>query len=170
MLRRDAPNAWPPHQYIALEALRALPSNITSDPLPTPNSSQSTFDLIPSGQIGVSEDALPVQAIAVGKNASLTGPSADINKLDGTVTNGGNKTDGEGWAATLQRELTRILTAMDQNAGPSPLMSEWYILFPSRVMIVRRCRRSGSLFVFADRTLFFCIGAQVASFYSPRRA
>ena len=105
MLRRDAPNAWPPHQYIALEALRALPSNITSDPLPTPNSSQSTFDLIPSGQIGVSEDALPVQAIAVGKNASQTGPSADINKLDGTVTNGGNKTDGEGWAATLQREL-----------------------------------------------------------------
>ena len=95
----------PLHQYIALSALSALPSNITSDPLPTPNSSQSTFDLIPSGQIGVSEDALPVQAIAVGKNASQTGPSADINKLDGTVTNGGNKTDGEGWAATLQREL-----------------------------------------------------------------
>ena len=26
----DAPNAWPPHQYIALQALRALPSNVSS--------------------------------------------------------------------------------------------------------------------------------------------
>ncbi|EJF56038.1 glycoside hydrolase family 37 protein [Dichomitus squalens LYAD-421 SS1] len=104
-LQWDAPNAWPPHQYIALEALRVLPSNITSNPLPTPNGTQSTFDLIPSGQIGVSEDALPAQAIAPGKNASQSGPSADVSKLNGTVVNGGNKTDGEGWAATLQREL-----------------------------------------------------------------
>ncbi len=31
-LQWDAPNAWPPHQYIALEALRALPANVSSGP------------------------------------------------------------------------------------------------------------------------------------------
>ncbi len=109
---RDAPNAWPPHQHIALEALRALPSNVTSGALPTPSSGQSTFNLIPDGQLYVSEDALPKQSIAGSSNASTTGSSADINKLDGTVINGGNKTDGEGWAATLQRELAnRYLTS-----------------------------------------------------------
>ena len=103
--RRDAPNAWPPHQYIALQALQALPSNITSGALPTPNSTQSTFDLIPSGQLGVAESALPLQALSPSKNASTTGPAADINARSGTVANGGNATAGEGWAAALQREL-----------------------------------------------------------------
>ncbi|KNZ74974.1 Trehalase [Termitomyces sp. J132] len=46
----DAPNAWPPHQYIILQALH-------------------------------------------------------INKLNGTVLNGGNATDGEGWAKALERQL-----------------------------------------------------------------
>ena len=73
--------------------------------LPTPNSGQSTYSLIPANQIGIAEGSLPVQAVAGGKNASQTGSTADINKLDGTVFNGGNKTDGEGWAAALQREL-----------------------------------------------------------------
>ena len=104
-LLRDAPNAWPPHQYIALEALRALPANVSGGSLPTPNSGQSTYSLIPANQIGIAEGSLPVQAVAGGKNASQTGSTADINKLDGTVFNGGNKTDGEGWAAALQREL-----------------------------------------------------------------
>ncbi|RPD56072.1 glycoside hydrolase family 37 protein [Lentinus tigrinus ALCF2SS1-7] len=104
-LQWDAPNSWPPHQYIALEALRALPSNVSSGALPTPSSDQSTFSLIPDGQLLVSEDALPKQSLIGNNNASTSGSSADINKLDGTVFNGGNKTDGEGWAATLQREL-----------------------------------------------------------------
>ncbi|ETW82190.1 glycoside hydrolase family 37 protein [Heterobasidion irregulare TC 32-1] len=47
-LQWDAPNAWPPHQYIALEALRAM---------------------------------------------------------NGTVVNGGNATEGEGWRDVLAREL-----------------------------------------------------------------
>ncbi|TBU21319.1 hypothetical protein BD311DRAFT_792744 [Dichomitus squalens] len=74
-------------------------------PQPAPDSqhTQSTLDLIPSGQIGVSEDALLAQAIAPGKNASY--------KLDGTVVEGGNKTDGEGWAATLRRELANCYVA-----------------------------------------------------------
>ncbi|KAI0365322.1 glycoside hydrolase [Pilatotrama ljubarskyi] len=108
----DAPNAWPPHQYIALEALRALPSNVTSGALPTPDSGKSTFDLIPSGQIGVDEAALPGQPISgSGVNATKSGPGADINKLNGTVINGGNATSGEGWAAALQRELANRYVA-----------------------------------------------------------
>ncbi|KAI0354813.1 glycoside hydrolase [Trametes cingulata] len=108
----DAPNAWPPHQYIALEALRALPSNVTSGALPTPDSGKSTFDLIPSGQIGVDENALPGQPIhGTNVNATKSGAAADINKLNGTVVNGGNATSGEGWAAALQRELANRYVA-----------------------------------------------------------
>lgn len=103
---RDAPNAWPPHQHIILEALAALPSNVTSGTIPIPNNNQSTFDLIPSGQIGVSEDQLPGQLIiGAGGNATKTGPSADVNRLNGTVVNGGNATEGESWGEALQREL-----------------------------------------------------------------
>ncbi len=40
-----------------------------------------------------------------GVNATNLGPEADINTLNGTVLNGGNATDSEGWAQTLQREL-----------------------------------------------------------------
>ncbi|KAI9066018.1 glycoside hydrolase family 37 protein [Trametes sanguinea] len=108
----DAPNAWPPHQYVALEALRALPSNITSNALPTPGSGKSTFDLIPSGQVGLDETDLPGQlVIGTGVNATKSGPKADINTLNGTVFNGGNATSGEGWAATLQRELANRYVA-----------------------------------------------------------
>ncbi|KAI0671160.1 glycoside hydrolase [Trametes maxima] len=108
----DAPNAWPPHQHIALEALRALPTNVTLGALPTPASDKSSFDLIPSGQIGVDESALPGQfVISTGANATKTGPEADINKVNGTVFNGGNAKDGEGWAAALQRELANRYVA-----------------------------------------------------------
>lgn len=106
---RDAPNAWPPHQYIALQALRALPKNVASGPLPTPAANQSTFDLIPAGQLGLSESQIPGQPIHGGPsevtNSTTTGPGADLNRLDGTVVNGGNATEGEGWAQALQREL-----------------------------------------------------------------
>lgn len=104
-LQWDAPNAWPPHQYIVLQALRNLPSNVTSNQLPTPSSSQSTFNLIPAGQLGLEESQLPGQQITTSTNASATGAASDINKLNGTVFNGGNATSGEGWARTLQREL-----------------------------------------------------------------
>ncbi|THG99105.1 hypothetical protein EW026_g3193 [Hermanssonia centrifuga] len=63
------------------------------------------FDLIPSGQIGVSEDQLPGQLILGSGNATKSGPNADINTLNGTVINGGNATNGEGWGQALRREL-----------------------------------------------------------------
>ncbi|KAF8993496.1 glycoside hydrolase family 37 protein [Cyathus striatus] len=96
-LQWDAPNAWPPHQYIIIQALRALPSNITNSSLPTAPSNQSTFGLIPNGQLGLSEADLPGQPLLVTAssiNATKTGPDADINKLNGT-----------GWAQALERQL-----------------------------------------------------------------
>ena len=105
-ISRDAPNAWPPHQYIALEALKALPSNVTSAGLPVPSGNQSTYDLVPAGQLDFVADALPGQwVISAAANATKTGAGADVSARNGTVVNGGNATAGEGWAAALQREL-----------------------------------------------------------------
>jgi len=95
-----------------LKALSNLPSNITNATLPLPSGNQSTWDLIPEGQLGVTLSQLPLQAVSVDRNASSTGPESDINKLNGTVVNGGEATEGEGWAAALQRELAnRYLTS-----------------------------------------------------------
>ena len=100
-LKWDAPNAWPPHQHIVLEALAALPANVTGGALPA----GAAFDLVPAGQLGVEEGALPGQLIIGRGNATKVGAAADVNRLNGTVVNGGNATEGEGWAAVLQREL-----------------------------------------------------------------
>jgi alpha,alpha-trehalase len=104
-LQWDSPNAWPPHQYIALEALRALPANVSWGPVPQPPTGQSAFALVPYGQLGLEESALPGQTIRNGQNASSTGRGADINALDGTFVNGGNATSGEGWRDGLVRGL-----------------------------------------------------------------
>lgn len=109
-LQWDAPNAWPPHQYIVLQALRSLPTNLTADALPANSANQSSFYSIPPGQLAIAETQLPGQPVSGSTttgvtNATTTGPSADINKLNGTVVNGGNATSGEGWAHALQRQL-----------------------------------------------------------------
>ncbi|KJA17435.1 glycoside hydrolase family 37 protein [Hypholoma sublateritium FD-334 SS-4] len=107
-LQWDAPNTWPNHQYIILNALQALPANLTNGPIPSPASGQSTFTLIPEGQLGLNETSLPGQPLRGGAsliNATLTGPGADFNGGNGTVANGGNPIDGEGWGAALQRML-----------------------------------------------------------------
>ena len=102
-LQWDLPNAWPPHQYIALEALRNLPANLTTNALPQTGNS---FVLVPSGQLGITEDQLLPQHIRGGSDVRT-----DINKLNGTVVNGGTATNGEGWSQTLQRELANRYTA-----------------------------------------------------------
>ncbi|EIM86201.1 glycoside hydrolase [Stereum hirsutum FP-91666 SS1] len=105
-------NAWPPHQYIAIQALLSLPSNLTTSPLPTPPTNASSYALIPSGQLSIAEDELPGQPIAPlssGVNATKVGPGADINLLGGgngsTVLNGGSAAGGEGWRDMLVREV-----------------------------------------------------------------
>lgn len=119
-LQWDAPNAWPPHQFILLEALRNLPANITSGSLPTLSANVSSFSLVPTGQLGLTEDALPLQPLESGANSSSTGAAADINVLeDGlTVFNGGESTPGEGWGEALQREVA--------NRYMSSVFCSWY--------------------------------------------
>ena len=104
-LQWDAPNAWPPHQYIALQALLGLSGNVSSGALPQPPSGQSAYALVPSGQLDVAENELPGQVAGNGKNASSSGSGADINALNGTFVNGGNATTGEGWRDALVRSL-----------------------------------------------------------------
>ncbi|KAI6096293.1 glycoside hydrolase family 37 protein [Pisolithus croceorrhizus] len=104
----DAPNTWAPHQYIILEALNALPPNLTTNALPTPGSGQSAYTLVPSGQLNLTESQLPGQPLRgaqASQNVTATGPGSDINTLNGTVVNGGNSSLSEGWAATLGREV-----------------------------------------------------------------
>lgn len=100
---RDSPNSWPNLIMILLSALNELPSNITSMSLSVLSGNQSSFDLVPAGQLDLAESQLFGQPVMPGVNASQTGSSADINALNGTVVNGGNATDGEGWGRALQR-------------------------------------------------------------------
>ncbi|KAF8546600.1 hypothetical protein OG21DRAFT_1527722 [Imleria badia] len=94
-------------QYILTSALEALPSNLKTNALRAPDSGQSTYDLVPSGQLNFTEAQLPRQPYHDNENANViaTSPSVDINRLNGTVVNGGNATAEEGWAATLKREM-----------------------------------------------------------------
>jgi alpha,alpha-trehalase len=110
---RDAPNSWPPHQYIILQALRALPANVSGVSLSSLTRNRSTFDIIPAGQLGILETDLPGQPIRFSgtRNATTSGIEADINGLNGTVSNGGSSMEGEGWAQTLQREVANRFIA-----------------------------------------------------------
>ncbi|KAJ7258778.1 Six-hairpin glycosidase-like protein [Mycena haematopus] len=125
-LQWDAPNAWPPHQYIALEALRALPANLTSGAIPTPAAGAGSFSLVPAGQLGVLESELPVQNLDAKTNASTSGAAADINTLSGGagVVNGGNATKG-GWADALgvqlaNRYVASVLCSWHATGGEIP--------------------------------------------------
>ncbi|KAJ7268041.1 trehalase [Mycena rebaudengoi] len=105
VMYRDAPSAWPPHQHLALAALRALPANVTTGPIPTPPEGQGSFALVPAGQLGLEEAQLPVQSIDARTNASASGAAADISRgANGTVMNGGKATKG-GWAEALGSQL-----------------------------------------------------------------
>ncbi|KAJ3998822.1 glycoside hydrolase family 37 protein [Lentinula boryana] len=108
----QCPNSWPNLIMILLSALKELPSNITSTSLSTLSGNQSSFNLIPPEQLNLTESQLLGQPVMPGVNASMTGVSADINALNGTVINGGNATNGEGWGPALQRMVAnRYMTS-----------------------------------------------------------
>ncbi|KAF8334741.1 Six-hairpin glycosidase-like protein [Cantharellus anzutake] len=121
-LQWDAPNAWPPHQFIIFEALKSLPKSITSKPLTPLSANVSSFSLIPKGQLGFTESELPLQPLDRGGYAS-----GDINEVavargggtnGTTVVNGGNATTKEDWASALSRELA--------NRYISSVFCSWY--------------------------------------------
>lgn len=95
-------------QYIIMRAPRANSSNLTTNGLSMPSSSQSTFDLVPADQLGFTEAQLPDQTLRGAHahgNATATRPGADMKKLNGPVVNGENVTSSEGWRDTLQCEM-----------------------------------------------------------------
>ncbi|KAJ9480331.1 putative Neutral trehalase (putative) [Pseudozyma hubeiensis] len=115
----DFANAWPPHTYIALEALRNIPDMLGAGPqLAAEN---GTFALVPmvngTNQLGLSEDGLPVQGLenepGSSINRTLAGatdpndPSVEVVPL----LNTGNNTSGESWRDELVRELANRYVA-----------------------------------------------------------
>jgi alpha,alpha-trehalase len=105
----DFPNAWPPHVYFALEALANVPANVSTGAIPTPQGNNS-WNLLPANQLGITQDQLPLQTTD-GNNTVPAG--SDISALNGTVNNGGNATQGEGWVKELQREVAnRYVTSV----------------------------------------------------------
>ncbi|GAC94474.1 glycoside hydrolase [Pseudozyma hubeiensis SY62] len=115
----DFANAWPPHTYIALEALRSIPDMLGAGPqLAAEN---GTFALVPmvngTNQLGLSEDSLPVQGLenepGSSINRTLAGatdpndPSVEVVPL----LNTGNNTSGESWRDELVRELANRYVA-----------------------------------------------------------
>jgi len=72
--------------------------------------SNNSFTLIPTNQLGLTEDQVPLQPLG---GSHIAPHGSDINTVNGTVTNGGNKIEGEGWASQLQRELAnRYMTSV----------------------------------------------------------
>ena len=112
-LQWDFPNSWPPHIYIILEALNNLPKNLNKRQPPTINSTVTSFDLIPEGQLGLTEDQLPKQTLELGGFAT-----ADVNAVNGTVFNGGSATRNEKWRDAMTRELA--------NRYVSAAFCSWY--------------------------------------------
>ncbi|KAF9781743.1 hypothetical protein BJ322DRAFT_242082 [Thelephora terrestris] len=59
-----------------------------------------SFELVPSGRLGITEDQLPSQPIRGTISTSLR---EDVSKLNGTVVSSGTAVNGKGWGQTLQR-------------------------------------------------------------------
>lgn len=104
-LQWDAPNAWPPHIYIVMQALLSVPNNISSSPLPSYEN--GSWAALANNQLGLSESDLPAQPIDGGDNVSASGKDADISFQNGTWVNGGNKVDGEGWRDAIARGMAK---------------------------------------------------------------
>ncbi|KAG8998439.1 hypothetical protein FRB90_012305 [Tulasnella sp. 427] len=96
----DAPNTWPPHQYIVMEALNNVPKNVSTQAYPALSSNTTSWSLVPSNQLGLDESQLPVQTLAAGGNAQ-----GDVNWNNGTWTSGGAVNGTEKWNEALLRGM-----------------------------------------------------------------
>ena len=105
----DAPNAWPPHTYIAIKALENLPSNITSASFGNFSNGVLDYNAFISNQTGLAKDQLPKQSI-VGTNGmadtNLTSAVTSFNQLEhvGQVTS--NASWAEGLAVAIANRYT----------------------------------------------------------------
>ncbi|KAF8600265.1 trehalase [Ceratobasidium sp. AG-I] len=112
-LQWDFPNSWPPHIHIILEALANVPKKVVKKQLVQISANTSSYDLIPEGQLGLSEDELPQQTLELGGYAA-----DDVNAAKGTVFNGGVARKNEKWRDALVRELA--------NRYVSAAFCSWY--------------------------------------------
>ncbi|QRV92208.1 trehalase [Ceratobasidium sp. AG-Ba] len=112
-LQWDFPNSWPPHIYIILEALAGVPKSVVKRGPPRISSTNTSYSLIPEGQLGLSQDRLPQQTFDLGGTAP-----ADVNARNGTVYNGGVPAKNEKWRDALIRELA--------NRYVSAAFCSWY--------------------------------------------
>jgi alpha,alpha-trehalase len=117
-LQWDAPNTWPPHQYIILEALRNVPDEVADGDYEPPRNGSNSYGAIPRGQLGLTEDQLPVQAKEAGGEYARNGSEADVNIIRGEGgrfagwVNGGNGSVGAtrlGWRDALISGLAKCV-------------------------------------------------------------
>ncbi|CDZ96699.1 Neutral trehalase [Phaffia rhodozyma] len=117
-LNWDFPNAWPPHQYIILKALRNLPSNVTTTSYSTfAPANETAWSTIPSGQLGLEEADLPAQGGYGGGNRTVY--NSDV------ITNGGNISSSEPWSqvlltAVVQRYIDAAFCSWYSTGGSLP--------------------------------------------------
>lgn len=115
----DFANAWPPHTYIALEALRNVPDILAQGQ--QLSAENGTYDLIPSSngtnQLGQTQTTLPIQPLENEPGSMINETAAGAtNSSDPSVEidpplNVGNYTSGENWRDELLRELANRYVA-----------------------------------------------------------
>ncbi|KAG8955246.1 hypothetical protein FRC03_011247 [Tulasnella sp. 419] len=106
----DAPNTWPPHQYIIIQALSKVPSSVSTRPYPQLSSGVTSLSLVPPNQLGLDRSQLPAQIDYLTRNPSSGG---DINYLNGTWTDAGFHKPGETWNQALRRGvINRYFTSV----------------------------------------------------------
>jgi len=95
----DAPNAWPPHTYIAIKALENLPSNLTTGSFANFSSSVLDYSSFIANQTGLSRSQLPKQSI-IGTNGQQDTNITSVTSFD-QLGHVGNSTSNTSWSEGL---------------------------------------------------------------------
>jgi len=105
----DAPNAWPPHTYIAIKALENLPANLTGNSFTNFSSSVLEYSGFIANQTGLAQNQLPKQyIIAAGQtDVNLTSAVSSFGEL-GSIGNAtsSNYSWSEGLAVAVANRYT----------------------------------------------------------------
>lgn len=75
MISLNNQNSWPPEIYIAINALRNLPSNISSGSFDTFSQNVTSFSYLPSGHLGLQQSEVPPQTVLGDASRNITNVS-----------------------------------------------------------------------------------------------
>lgn len=92
----DFPNVWPPQAWIAVKALQALPSNVSSAAFGNFSRSVTEFSYLPENHFGLTQDRLPEQPILGNSVSNITNVTSLVE-----LGNVGNLTNSMGWRDAL---------------------------------------------------------------------